>query len=126
MKSQALARDLGITQQELLAVAKTPETEGMNNEDELPSYASDISLSGKGSLYLLSGVVASHEILDARASGPVIHSFPDFATLVGILISGRNIVEAGKEPAALVDTICFLGLFAIDLEPGTYVRAKVI
>ena len=118
---QALVRDLRITLEELLTVIMKPETAQDGDENEqLPSTASDIPLSRTGSLYLLATMGASFTFFNAPASLPPLTLIPDFAAILsntlGDPLTGNSI---GTEPAPLIDAILFLGFLILHRHGST-------
>jgi hypothetical protein len=113
----ALAKDLDLDAQECFeAIMDTsPELTGLETkEDEPPTSPKDIPLSKTGSLFLLSARKAAETLYDKPPSTPPISIFPEHATLLQNFIGNASQNTSGLEPEALIDTILFLGLIALE------------
>lgn len=109
----ALARDLKLTSEELLATITEPDEDLSTPTEDLPSSASDVPLSRPGSLYLLSVTAAASTLFDAPTSLPSLTIFPDFSTLLPTFIGVSSPSSAGSEPPSLIDAVLFLGAYIL-------------
>ena len=108
---QALARDLKLPTQELLAVV-TKEDPLERDDEDLPTKAADVPLSRLGSLYLYSALVASSALFGAPSSPSSLTLFPDFAAIVHNNLSASTEGTLGSESESAIDAVLFLGNFA--------------
>lgn len=95
-----------------------PDEQEMEEEDALPSAASDVSLSKTGSLYLLATMAASSALFDAPASLPSLRLVPDFAAILANLLGAAATGSTGAEPEPLIDAVLFLGFLIVDAGQG--------
>lgn len=114
---QALVRDLKIGAEELLSVITKSEAPDAEEEDELPSTASDVPLSRTGALYLLATMAASSAFFDAPASLPPLHFVPEYAAILGSSLGDSSTGSTGAEPEPLIDSVLFLGFSILDNQP---------
>lgn len=123
-----LARDLKITDEQLLdaaiTVEKVPDTAG--DEDEPPNSAGDIPLSRLGSLMLFAARHASSILYGKPDTSAVpFEIFPDHQELLKNCLSahGMGTGQLGSEPEALIDSILALGIVCTERdaigEPAT-------
>jgi hypothetical protein len=113
----ALAQDLGLTSQELYEVVVDPKPEitgEEDNEDEPPLSPSDIPISKSGALFLLAARKAAENLYDQPVSTPEVSIFPDHSVIVENFVGGASHSTMGLEPEALIDTVLFLGLLALE------------
>ncbi|KAI9733323.1 MAG: hypothetical protein M1834_003407 [Cirrosporium novae-zelandiae] len=110
----ALACDLGISSDELLAVIQNPEEDFSEHDlssDELPSAPSDVCLSYYGSLYLFAAQESSHILFDSQSCNSDICSiFPHHAAIVKNYVGKSSQSDFGIGPEPLIDGILYLGL----------------
>ena len=123
-----LARDLKITDEQLLdaaiTVEKVPDTAG--DEDEPPNSAGDIPLSRLGSLMLFAARHASSILYGKPDTSAVpFEIFPDHQELLKNCLSahGMGTGQLGSEPEALIDSVLALGIVCTERdaigEPAT-------
>jgi hypothetical protein len=113
----ALAQDLDIGSKELYdaIVDPKPEITGEEiNEEEPPSSPSDIPISKSGALFLLAARKAMEVLYDRPVSTPEVSIFPDHALIVENFVGGASRSTMGLEPEALIDSVLFLGLLALE------------
>jgi hypothetical protein len=113
----ALAQDLDLKSQELYDVIVDPKPEitgEEDNEDEPPSSPKDIPFSKSGALFLLAARKAMEALYDRPVSTPEISIFPEHAAIVENFVGGASRSTMGLEPEALIDTVLFLGLLALE------------
>lgn len=109
----ALARDLSLTSEELLATITKPDEDPSSPIEDLPSSASDVPLSRPGSLYLFAVTAAAFTLFDAPTSLPSLTIFPQFSTLLPTFIGVSTPSSAGSEPPSLIDAVLFLGAYIV-------------
>jgi hypothetical protein len=112
----ALAQDLELKSQGLFDAAMDAEPELRGNEraeDEPPASPDEIPLSKTGSLFLLAALKAAETFYDRPIITPPISIFPQHAMFVKNFLGADTKAALGLEPDALVDTILFLGLLAL-------------
>ncbi|KAK3079085.1 hypothetical protein LTS18_005776, partial [Coniosporium uncinatum] len=113
----AIARDLGLKSDELLATAVDvrPETTGEpSEEEEPPSAPEDIPLSKTGSFLLLTARKVSEILYDRSSDGPGVPIFPTHATLLQNFVGATSPQLIGLEPEALIDALLALSLIALE------------
>ncbi|QDS76100.1 hypothetical protein FKW77_006334 [Venturia effusa] len=113
----ALARDLDLDSHDLFATIMdtSPELTGLeSNEDDPPTSPKDIPLSKSGALFLLGARKALETLYDKAAHTPPISIFPEHATVLHNFIGNASHNTSGLEPEALIDTVLFLGLIALE------------
>jgi hypothetical protein len=113
----ALAQDLGLESQTLFDVAidVKPELRGNERaEDDPPSSPDEIPLSKTGSLLLLAARKAAETFYNRAENTPPISIFPQHETIVKNFLGSGTRGSMGLEPEALVDSILFLGLQALN------------
>ena len=109
----ALARDLKLTSEELLAAIVEPDKNPLSATEDLPSSAADVPLSLPGSLYLLSATAAASTLFDAPTALPSMAIFPQFSSFLPSFIGVSAPSSAGSEPACLIDAVLFLGTYVL-------------
>ncbi len=115
---QALARDLKIESEQLLSVITKPEEVDAEEEEEaLPSIASDVPLSRTGSLCLLATIAASSAFFDAPASLPPLKIIPEYAAILDGTVGDATTGSTGAEVESTLDAVLFLGFFTINNQP---------
>lgn len=125
-----IARDLNLTNEELLHAAVTVEqipAHTGHDEDEPPVSAEDIPLSRLGSLLLFTARQVSNILYDSPGSskGPPFAIFPDHQELLKNCLSAtqQGAGTLGSEPEALIDAVIALGLVTLERdaigEPGS-------
>ncbi len=92
--------------------------EEMEEEEALPSTASDVPLSRTGSLYLLATMAASSALFDAPASLPLLRLVPDFAAIIATSLGNAATGSTGAEPEPLIDAVLFLGFLIMSAGQG--------
>ncbi|KAK3079092.1 hypothetical protein LTS18_005761, partial [Coniosporium uncinatum] len=100
----AIARDLGLKSDDLLAAAVDvkPEATGEpSEEEEPPSAPEDIPLSKTGSLLLLTARKVSEILYDRSSDSPGVPIFPTHATLLQNFVGATSPQSIGLEPEAL-------------------------
>ncbi|GIZ46971.1 hypothetical protein CKM354_001007300 [Cercospora kikuchii] len=118
-----LAKDLKITNEELLSAAmateKVPEMGG--DEDDPPASAADIPLSCHGSLLLytarqVSSILYSDGATLAGSSGSSVELFPQHQDIMKNCLASPEMGDGhlGTEPEALVDAVLALGLQCLE------------
>jgi len=123
-----LAKDLGISNQQLLDSAITVEkvADLGIDEDDPPTSAEDIPLSRLGSLLLYAARQASSILYDIEpATNRMFELFPNHEELLKTCLSahGQGTGDLGREPGALIDSILALGIICLERdaigEPAT-------
>ena len=109
----ALARDLQLTTEDILATIMEPENDPSSPADDFPTSASDVPLSRHGSLYLFCATAAASTLFDAPSAIPSLAIFPHFSALLPSFIGVSSPSSAGSEPPCLIDAILFLGTYII-------------
>lgn len=114
----ALARDLGLSSEDLFNTIKDTENEGQGvpaAEDEPPEKASDIPLSKTGALLLFAARKIQKELYDSAGLGDdgAISIFPDHVILLNNFVGTLGPQAVGFEPEPLLDAILSLGLIAL-------------
>lgn len=115
----AVAKDLGVTDEDLLHAAiseeKVPVRTG--DEEEPPKSANDISLSKLGSLFVYAARQASNLLYQniSRKEAPFV-IFPDHHELLKNCLASADmgIGQLGTEPEALIDAVLALGLICLE------------
>lgn len=115
----SLARDLNITDAQLLdaaiTVEKVPDNAG--DEDDPPKAADDVALSRLGSLLLYAGRQASSILYDSPPDATTAFEiFPDHQELLKNCLSSHDMGtgQLGTEPEALIDSVLALGLVCLE------------
>lgn len=106
---QSLARDLKLGAEELLSTITKPDELDLDEEQGLPSSASDVPLSKTGSIYILATMAASSTFFDAPASLPPLSLVPDFAGILASSLGDSATGSTGAESEPLIDAVLFLG-----------------
>ena len=114
---QSLARDLKLDVEELLSTITKPDELDLEEEQELPSSASDVPLSKTGSVYILATRAASSTLFDAPASIPSLSLVPDFAGILASSLGDSATGSTGAESEPLIDAVLFLGFLIINSQP---------
>ena len=109
----ALARDLKLTTEDILATIIEPENDPSSPAEDFPTSASDVPLSRHGSLYLFCATAAASTLFDAPSSIPSLAIFQHFSSLLPSFIGVSSPSSAGSEPPCLIDAILFLGTYII-------------
>jgi hypothetical protein len=114
-----LAKDLKITNEDLLSAAITVENmpELGGDEDDPPDSATDIPLSRLGSLLLYTARQVSVVLYDMPVdSEPAFQLFPDHQELMKHCLANPQMGNGhlGTEPEALVDAILALGMLCLE------------
>ena len=81
----------------------------LDEDQELPSSASDVPLSKTGSIYILATMAASSTFFDAPASLPPLNFVPDFTGIVASSLGDSATGSTGAESEPLIDAVLFLG-----------------
>lgn len=115
---QALLRDLKLSAEELLLSIMKPDEEKTDEDQELPSVASDVPLSKTGALYLLATMAASSTLFDAPASLPPLRLVPNFAAILSSSLGHSGTGSTGAEPDPLIDAVLFLGFLIVNAGHG--------
>lgn len=89
-----------------------------DDDEELPSKASDVPLSRAGSLYLLCALAASSSLFGAPSTIPQMKIFPDFAGIVQYCLSTDTSSQLGREPEDIIDAVLFLGNVILEQNPS--------
>lgn len=113
----ALAKDLDLDSHDLLSAIMdtSPELTGLEtNEDDPPTSPKDIPLSKSGALFLFAARKAVETLYDKASDTPSISIFPEHATVLRNFIGNVSQNTSGLEPEALIDTVLFLGLIALE------------
>jgi len=116
----ALARDLNISSEDLLAAANYDDRRmplgSTDNEDEPPKSAKDIPLSKVGSLLFFTARAIVRALYTKKEAESDIAIFPDHYKLVMEFVSdpAGSGVTVGQEPEAILDALLTLGLLAIE------------
>ena len=90
----------------------------MDEEQELPSSASDVPLSKTGSIYILATMAASSTLFDSPASLPPLNLVPDFAGILASSLGDSATGSTGVESEPLIDAVLFLGFLIINSQAG--------
>lgn len=107
MWKQAISRDLKIHPLELLTTVSHEDPPENEDEEALPSKASDVPLSRSGSLYLFCALAASSFLFDVSTTLPAVKMFPDY---LGILANSLpTAASSSAEYEATIDAVLFLG-----------------
>ncbi|GME57792.1 hypothetical protein GTA08_BOTSDO07884 [Neofusicoccum parvum] len=113
----ALARDLDIESEDLLAAIKDtkPEPAGLpTEEEEPPASAQDIPLSKTGALYLFTARKIAEVIYNLPSMATDIPLFPDHATILHNFVGLESAMDTGVHSDALVDCLLTLGILAAE------------
>ena len=94
-----------------------PDELDLDEEQELPSSASDVPLSKTGSVYILATMAASSTLFDAPASIPSLSLVPDFAGILASSLGDSATGSTGAESEPLIDAVLFLGFFVLNSQP---------
>lgn len=111
---QALARDLGLTDYDILfdAIHKTDSHPGeYETEENHPTEPNEIPLSQAGSLFLIISFVFSSILFDSKAPLPKIYIFPDHAKLVKHFIGTDGPANIGNEEPGVIDAVLAMGIW---------------
>lgn len=110
---QALARDLGLSSNEILfdAIYTEPKKPEEDGEVEHPSSPEEVPLSRVGSLFLVTCYVFSSVIFDTNISLPPLSIFPGHAKLVKQFIGSNGPANVGTEEASVIDSILAIGFW---------------
>ena len=103
--------------EDLLSTIRKPNEVDLDEEQELPSSASDVPLSKTGSIYILATMAASSTLFDAPASMPSLSLVPDFAGILASSLGDSATGSTGAESEPLIDAVLFLGFFIINSQP---------
>ena len=95
--------------EELLSTITKPDELDFDEEQELPSSASDVPLSKTGSIYILATMAASSTLFDCPASLPPLNLVPDFAGILASSLGDSATGSTGAESEPLIDAVLFLG-----------------
>lgn len=114
---QSLARDLKLGAEDLLSTITKPEELDLDEEQDLPSSASDVPLSKTGSIYILATMAASSTLFNAPASLPSLSLVPDFSGILASSLGDSATGSTGAESEPLIDTVLFLGFLIINSQP---------
>ena len=101
----------------MLSTITKPEEVDMDEEQELPSSASDVPLSKTGSIYILATIAASSTLFDAPSSLPSLSLVPDFAGILASSLGDSATGSTGGESEPLIDAVLFLGFLIINTQP---------
>ncbi|CAD6590015.1 MAG: hypothetical protein ASARMPRED_004520 [Alectoria sarmentosa] len=112
----SLARDLKLDAEELLSTITKPDEMDLDEEQELPTLASDVPLSKTGSIYILATMAASSTFFDAPASLPNLSLVPDFAGILASSLGDSATGSTGAESEPLIDAVLFLGFLIINAQ----------
>ncbi|TID18379.1 DUF1760-domain-containing protein [Venturia nashicola] len=113
----ALSKDLDLDSHDIFATIMdpSPELTGLeSNEDDPPMSPKDIPLSKSGALFLLAARKAVETLYDKASDTPPMSIFPEHATVLQNFIGNAAQNTSGLEPEALIDTVLFLGLIALE------------
>ena len=113
---QSLARDLKLGAEELLSTITKPDELDLDEEQELPSSASDVPLSKTGSIYILATMAASSTFFDALVSLPSLSLVPDFAAILASSLGDSATGSTGAESEPLIDAVLFLGFLVTNTQ----------
>lgn len=119
---QSLARDLNLGPEELLSSITKPDELDLDEEQELPSSASDVALSKTGSIFILATMAASFTLFDSPATLPPLSLVPDFAGILASSLGDSATGSTGAESEPLVDAVLFLGFFIISSQSNLPIR----
>ncbi|KAI9640183.1 hypothetical protein NHQ30_011420 [Ciborinia camelliae] len=106
---QSLSRDLELANYDLLfdnIYSTKPIAHAPNPEVNLPNSPEDIPLSPIGCLFLLTSLIFSSVMFNAKTPEPVMSIFPDHAKLVA-----RFFESAADSSIAIVDAVVAIGLW---------------
>ena len=112
--SQALTRDLGMTEYSALfeAIYKTESHPSeYDNEDNYPSSPGDIPLSQAGSLFLVTSFIFASVLFESKYPQPIMTLFPDHAKLVSHFIGTGGPQLIGSEENGVIDAMLAIGLW---------------
>ena len=93
-----------------------PDELDLDEEQELPSSASDVPLSKTGSIYILATMAASSTLFNSPASLPPLSLVPDFAGILASSLGDSATGSTGAESEPLIDAVLFLGFLIINLQ----------
>ena len=116
----ALTQDLDMNLQDLYTALTdtTPEATGYRDqEDEPPSSADEIPLSGSGAAFILAARQSAVLLYDVFTPAPAISIFPTHAQILESILGPSVALEAslvGSEPAALLDSLLALAVLALE------------
>ena len=113
---QSLARDLNLGPEELLSSITKPDELDLDEEQDLPSSASDVPLSKTGSIYILATMAASSTLFDSPASLPPLSLVPDFAGILASSLGDSATGSTGAESEPLIDAVLFLGFLIVNTQ----------
>lgn len=103
--------------EELLSTITKPEELDLDEEQGLPSSASDVPLSKTGSVYILATMAASSTLFDAPAFVSSLSLVPDFAGILASSLGDSATGSTGAESEPLIDAVLFLGFLIINSQP---------
>ena len=95
--------------EDLLSTITKPDELDFDEEQELPSSASDVPLSKTGSIYILATMAASSTLFDSPATLPPLSLVPDFAGILASSLGDSATGSTGAESEPLIDAVLFLG-----------------
>ncbi len=101
----------------LSVITKPEEVDAEEEEEALPSIASDVPLSRTGSLCLLATIAASSAFFDAPASLPPLKIIPEYAAILDGTVGDATTGSTGAEVESTLDAVLFLGFFTINNQP---------
>jgi len=113
-KTQALARDLGLSDYRTLfdAIYKTDSHPAeYDTEENFPTSPGDIPLSQAGSLFLVTSFIFSSILFESKLPLPKMTIFPDHAKLVKHFIGTDGPGNIGGEESGVIDAILALGIW---------------
>lgn len=113
----AISLDLQFKPEQLLQTAMDKATEATGEparEDEPPSSADDVPLSKTGALFLFAAYVAQDTLYKSETAAYPFSILPEHATLLENFIGTISPANVGLEPEALIDTLLFLGIVALE------------
>ena len=102
---------------ELLSNITRPDELDLDEEQELPSSASDVPLSKTGSIYIVATMAASSTLFNSPASLPSLSLVPDFAGILASTLGDSATGSTGAESEPLIDAVLFLGFLIITSQP---------
>ena len=100
----------------MLDTITKPDELDLDEEQDLPSSASDVPLSKTGSIYILATMAASSTLFGAPASLPNLSLVPHFAGILASSLGDSATGSTGAESEPLIDAVLFLG-FLISAQP---------
>ena len=94
----------------------------MDEEQELPSSASEVPLSKTGSIYILATMAASSTLFNSPASLPPLSLVPDFAGILASSLGDSATGSTGAESEPLIDAVLFLGFLIVNWQTSIPTR----